>query len=113
MNILKLSPEYQCSPIWEYTPDGEIIDNDIPEPLRNDKELDDLIGRIENIWDSGYVDTPTEFYGKPWPTEEDRLAFVHLFKDTENLLRSRYGDKYVIINNVTIDSFKNEEGTPC
>ena len=42
MNTLKISLEYRCYPIWEYSEDGDLIDNDLPEELLSDKELDEI-----------------------------------------------------------------------
>lgn len=109
MNILRFSLEYQCFPIWEYTPSGKLIDNDSPETLRNDKELNDLLCQIQKIWDSNYVDTPTEFYGKGFNSDKDLSDFVNLIKKAENLIRSRYGAKYIVENNYTVESLKRED----
>lgn len=40
---LKYSLEYHCYPFWNYTKDGELVDNDLPEELRKDIELDYLL----------------------------------------------------------------------
>ena len=35
MNTLKYNLEYHCYPIWNYDATGELIDNDLPDDLRN------------------------------------------------------------------------------
>ena len=46
MNTLEYSLEYHCYPIWNYDESGELVDNDLPDELRDDEELDSLLLKI-------------------------------------------------------------------
>ena len=61
MNTLKYSLEYHCYPIWNYTEDGELVDNDLPAELRDDTELNSMLLKIQKIFDSLFTDTSQEF----------------------------------------------------
>lgn len=96
MNTLKYSLEYSCYPIWNYDESGELIDNDLPDELRSDKELDSLLLKIQEIFDSLFTDTAKEFSSHGFKTESDRQAFLTLLLSSVRLLKDRYGSKYLI-----------------
>ena len=82
MNTLKYSPEYHCYPVWNYTEDGELVDNDLPDELKEDKEPDSLLIKIQEIFDSLFTDTPTEFSADRFKTEADRRDFLTLLQSS-------------------------------
>ena len=96
MNILKYSLEYYCYPIWHYDEDGELIDNDLPEGLSSDKELDSLLLKIQELFDGLFVDTDKEFSCSGFRTEEERQNFLALLFSSVNILQQRYGTNYLI-----------------
>ena len=71
MKKLKLSLEYQCYPIWSYDEDGSLIDNELPEELRDDEELDNLLLEIQEIFNGLYTDTPIEFTPNGFSSDEE------------------------------------------
>lgn len=96
MSALKYSLEYHCYPIWNYTEDGELVDNDLPAELRDDTELDSMLLKIQKIFDSLYTNTSQEFSSNGFKTEEEWKNFLRLLRNSVNLLQSRYGTKYHI-----------------
>ncbi len=96
MKKLKLSLEYQCYPIWSYDEDGSLIDNDLPEELRNDEELDNLLLNIQEDFDGLYTDTPSEFTPNGFSSEDEKKAFQSKIDNVLNLLKERYGSEYEI-----------------
>lgn len=96
MNTLKYSLEYHCCPIWDYTEDGELVDNDLPKELRKDTELDALLLKIQKAFDGLYTDTPREFSANGFKTEEEWKNFLRLLRTSVDLLQDRYGTKYHI-----------------
>ena len=105
MNTLKYSLEYQCYPIWNYNQDGELVDNDLPDELRADTELDSLLLRLQELFNALFVDTPREFSTHGFSTEVKRQEFLTLLFTSKNLLYQRYGSKYHIECKYTMDSF--------
>lgn len=96
MNTLKYSLEYRCYPIWNYDESGELIDNDLPDELRDDEELDSLLLKIQEIFDGLFTDTPKEFSSHGFMNEAERSNFLSLLFSSVDLLKQRYGLKYLI-----------------
>ena len=105
MNTLKYSLEYHCYPIWNYDESGELVDNDLPDELRDDEELDSLLLKIQEIFDGLFTDTAKEFSSHGFKTEADRQAFLDLLFSSVDLLRHRYGSEYLIDCKYGKDSF--------
>ena len=93
---LKLSLEYHCYPIWSYDEDGSLIDNDLPEELRNDEELDNLLLDIQKKIDGLYTDTQSEFTSNGFSSDDEKKAFQSKIDKALNLLMERYGSEYEI-----------------
>lgn len=108
MNTLKYSLEYRCYPIWNYTEDGELVDNDLPDKLREDTELDSLLLKIQEIFDSLFTDTPTEFSANGFKTEAEWRDFLCLLHSSVKILQDRYGTSYHIECKYNEDSFPFE-----
>lgn len=108
MNTLKYSLEYHCYPIWNYDASGNLIDNDLPDELREDKELDSILLKIQDSFDNLYVDTPKEFSSHGFPSENDRKDFISLLLSSLSLIQHRYGANYHIECKYTEDSFSAE-----
>ncbi len=96
MNTLKYSLEYNCYPIWNYNEGGELVDNDLPRELREDMELDSMLLKVQEVFDSLFIDTTKEFSSHGFQTEEARQDFLHLLLASIKLLQDRYGTKYHI-----------------
>ena len=105
MNTLKYSLEYHCYPIWNYDEVGELIDNDLPDELRADTDLDNLLLKIQDLFDSLFVDTPKEFSSHDFENETDRKEFLTLLFSSVEYLRQKYGKVYHIECKYTQDSF--------
>lgn len=106
MNTLKYSLEYHCYPIWNYNEDGELVDNDLPDELRSDVELDSMLLKVQELFDSLYIDTPTEFSSHDFATNTERQQFVSLLFKSLHLIEQRYGNKYIIECKYTDKSFQ-------
>ena len=96
MKKLKLSLEYQCYTIWSYDEDGSLIDNHLPEELRNDEELDNLLLDIQETFDGLYIDTPSKFTSNDFSSDDEKKAFHSKIDKALNLLINRYGSEYEI-----------------
>lgn len=105
MNTLKFSLEYKCYPIWNYDEAGELVDNDLPDELRSDGELDSMLLKVQEAFDKLYVDTPTKFSSHGFATEAERQQFISLLFSSVNLMKQRYGSKYQIECRYTKESF--------
>jgi hypothetical protein len=102
MTTLRISLEYNCYPVWIIGSDGDIIDNDLPEDIRNIKGLDDLFLKIQDMFDSCFVDTPKEFTPQGFSSEKEKAAFLELVKEADAWLRKEAGGTYIVENHVNI-----------
>ncbi|MDY6335875.1 MAG: hypothetical protein SPL25_02230 [Succinivibrionaceae bacterium] len=57
------------------------------------------------MFDSLYVNTPLEFSDHGFHSEEELNEFVAMLLQSAEILRSRYGKKYIIDCRYTRDSF--------
>ena len=106
MNKLKYSLEYHCYPIWHYDGNDELIDNDLPDELRNDSELDTMLLKVQEIFDSLYLDTPKEFAFLGFQKEIDRQNFLSLLFQSVELIKERYPQKYEVECKYSMESFQ-------
>lgn len=102
MNTLRIGLEYNCYPVWILDSDGDIIDNDLPEALRSNKELDDLFLKIQDMFDSCFVDTPKEFTPQGFRTEGEKKEFFALISQAESMLRKEAEGMFSVENHVKI-----------
>ena len=105
MDTLKYSLEYHCYPIWIYDEAGNLIDNDLPDELRNDAELDTMLLTVQEMFDGLFTDKPQEFSSHEFNDETERQAFLTLLFSSVEHLRKKYGEVYHIVCKYTPDSF--------
>jgi hypothetical protein len=102
MNTLRIALEYKCYPVWILDSDGDIIDNDLPEDIRIIKGLDDLFLKIQDMFDSCFVDTPKEFTPQGFSSEKEKAVFLELVKEADAWLRKEAEGKYFVENRVKL-----------
>lgn len=102
MNIIKIFLEYQCYPMWIYNEQGELIDNDLVEELKDDDEIDNMLLDIQNIYDSLFEDNAITFEFKGFSNEKEKKEFLKKIKNTVALIKEKLGDKYLIEDKVEI-----------
>ena len=102
MNTLKISLEYNCYPVWIIDSDGDVIDNDLPAEIRCNQELDNLFVKIQEMFDSCFIDTPKEFTAMGFASDEDRRSFLALVKAAEESLRREAEGRYLVENRVNL-----------
>ncbi len=96
MKTLKLSLEYHCYPIWFYAEDGSLIDNDLPEELRSDTELDNILLDIQNTFDELYTNNSNEFSSHDFSSVKEQVEFKEKINKALELLVNKYGNDYNI-----------------
>lgn len=103
MQKIKIYLEYRCFPIWIYDDDhDELKNNDLPMELLGDKEVDDAFVNIQNIYDSLFLDSLTEFKYIGFKSESDRREFLKLLEQAINLIKAKLGDTYIIEKEIDI-----------
>jgi hypothetical protein len=102
MNTLRIALEYHCYPVWIIGSDGDIIDNDLPDDIRNIKELDALFLKIQERFDSCFADTPKEFIPQGFKSAEEKASFLELVNSADTWLRKEAEGKYFVENRVKL-----------
>ena len=106
-SIIVVSLEYGCFPVWVYDENNELIDNDLPDTIKNNPQIRSLCTEIQNIYDSLYINNDTEFTYQGFNSEEERKEFSEKLTQLKGLLRETAGEEYEIGS--TNDS-SNDEG---
>ena len=55
MNTVKINLEYGCFPVWVYDSEGNLVDNDFPEYLMEDEELESAWKLLQSKLAPGWV----------------------------------------------------------
>lgn len=103
IKVIRLFLEYNTFPVWLYNENGEIVDNDLPNEWKNDKDLEDAFMALSDYYDTFFVDTPNEFRYVGSRNETEKQHFCALARDALGLLNERNGGKYVIIDDISKD----------
>lgn len=96
MNKIKVSIEYGCYPIWIYDENGDIIDNNLPDEALNDKEFENILDEIQDLYDSCFINTEQVFDSRAF-TSEEQEKFDELLSKINQILEERYSKFYEII----------------
>lgn len=106
METLKLSLEYQCYPIWHYDSDNNLVNNDLPDKLIQDKELDELLCEIQEIFDNLFTNNQVDFHSNSFKSNDERIKFINKIYNAVNIIKNRYGNSYNIVCLYNNDSFQ-------
>ena len=99
MKTIKIKFEYGCFPVWVYGENGELIENDLPPYLVGDCDIDPKFVRIQEIYDSLYLDDGKEFKYIGFKNNEERELFFKEMHLAINLLQDKLNDEYIIEDN--------------
>ena len=100
MKKIRLLLEYGCFPVWIYGEDGVMIDNDLPEELSSDKELEHLCNKIQKEYDGLFINSEVEFEYKGFSSLADEKGFNKETELLEKVLRERCDGLYIIQNDI-------------
>lgn len=101
---IKFAFEYHCYPVWIYDEDGILIENDLPGELVNDEELNALLEKIQEKFDSLYIDDSVVFEYKGFENSEEKNMFIKDVSIAVNMLTSRLNEKYIFEDESSISS---------
>lgn len=102
MHTIKIYLEYNCFPVWIYDKNGDLVENDLPDELKNDKQIDDSFVNIQKVYDSLFIDNSIEFKYVGFTKKSDRDRFRKMINEAVNLISTKLGDSYLINNNIDI-----------
>lgn len=99
MKVIKIKFEYGCFPVWIYGENDELVENDLPSNLIGDSDIDPKFVRIQEIYDSLYLDDGKEFKYIGFKENEERENFFRELILAINLLKDKVNDEYIIEDN--------------
>ncbi|AKA70510.1 hypothetical protein [Clostridium scatologenes] len=102
MKKIKIYLDYKCFPIWIYNDKGELIGNDLPKELADDKQADEVFVKIQNIYDNLFINDLIEFKYIGFSSEIDREGYLKMIDDAVKLLKIKLGDLYVIEEKIEV-----------
>lgn len=94
MNIVKIKLEYGCFPVWIYSENNKLIENDLPSYLIGNDEIDPIFVHIQQIYDSLYLNDEKEFKYIGFKNEETKNTFKKELSNAIDLLKSKLSSEY-------------------
>lgn len=102
MKKVKIYLDYHCFPVWIYNENGELINNDLPKELMEDKEVDNVFVEIQNFYDGLFIDNSIEFKYNGFKSDLDKQRFLKMIEEAINLIKSKLDDSYIIEQKIDI-----------
>lgn len=99
MNIIRIKLEYGCFPVWIYSENDNLIENDLPAYLIGDDEIDPIFVHIQQIYDSLYINDSKEFKYIGFKDEEMKVAFGKELSDAIEVLKKKLNKEYTFEEN--------------
>jgi len=99
---IRLMLDYQCYPIWIYDDKGNYIDNDYVQEIKTDNNLVALLEKLQNSYDSLYLNTNKEFKYVGFNSNNERQEFEEMVSKIYNILVILLSDKYLIKNMIDV-----------
>jgi hypothetical protein len=88
--------------MWIYDENDELIDNDIIEELKSEKEINEMLMEIQVIYDSLFIDDSNTFEYKGFVNCVVRAEFIEKIENVLVLIEKKLGATYIIVNDIDI-----------
>lgn len=100
MKIIRIKLEYGCFPVWIYSENNSLIENDLPPHLVGDVEVDPMFVHIQQIYDSLYLNNSKEFKYVGFKNKEEKEAFGRELFNAIELLKKKISKAYIYEENL-------------
>ena len=104
MKKIKLKLEYQCFPVWLYDENDNFIDNELPDEIIGDVEIDPLCVSLQEQYDSLYKNDGNEFAYVGFENTVSKNEFLAKLIHVVKILNEKIGKYYEIENSINIDN---------
>lgn len=104
MLTLKLRLEYKCYPTWIYNEQCELIDNYLPEEIKNSGKIKELLSNIQEDYDSLYIDNGIEFKYKGFREVDIKRTLEENVDQAYEILQKELNGSYVIVNTISFEN---------
>ncbi|WP_271001745.1 hypothetical protein [Listeria seeligeri] len=102
MSEVRLFLDYKCYPVWVYDEAGFLEENDLPDELKKDKELDGNLTYLQDKYDNLFTDTEIEFRYNGFNDENEKEKFFHEFTEIQKELEEKLKNKYKVVNKILV-----------
>ncbi|ARM71976.1 hypothetical protein LMxysn_0341 [Listeria monocytogenes] len=102
MSEVRLFLDYNCYPIWVYDEAGFLEENDLPDELKKDKDLDEKLTHLQDKYDNLFTDTEIEFRYNGFNDEKEKEKFLHEFTEIQKELDEKLKNKYRVVNKILV-----------
>ncbi len=102
MKKIKLLLEYKCFPVWFYDENGELIDNDSPDELRNNQNIDNKLVLLQEKYDGLFLDNGIEFKYIGFKNSEEKNNFETLINEIYLEIKNIIINEYEIENSIML-----------
>ena len=96
MKIIRIKFEYKCFPVWIYSDDNILIENDLPANLIGDSDIDPQFVALQEKYDSLYVDDGKEFRFKDFENDKCKEDFIAELNNAIETMKQKIGDDYIV-----------------
>lgn len=100
MRIIRIELEYECFPIWIYGENGELIENDLPQYLIGDNDIEPLFSHIQEVYNSLYLDDGKDFRYIGFIENEKWENYFREITTAINLLKNKLSNEYIMEENI-------------
>lgn len=100
MSEVRLFLDYKCYPVWVYDEAGFLEENDLPNELKKDKELNGNLTYLQDKYDNLFTDTEIEFRYNGFNDENEKEKFLHEFTEIQKELEGKLKNKYKVVNKI-------------
>jgi hypothetical protein len=104
MKTVKIRLEYKCFPIWIYDEQGSLLDNDMPEEIKQNRDLEEALEILQEEFDSLYIDNGIEFGYKGFQDYQTKQQFTKIIQSIDEQVNKELNDNDNIINLVDLNN---------
>ncbi len=99
MLYIRLLIEYGAYPVWLYDSDG-VIDTDLPDDWKDDIYLCSSLDKIQDIYDSLFINNEKEFCFIGFTNEQKKDEYVNMINDLLDYIYKKNNNQYHIVNDI-------------
>ena len=103
MRTVRFAPEYGAYPLWLMDESDRLIGPQPPEELGTHPDILANLDRIEDIYNSLFIDAEHEFRWKGFDTEDEKAEYIALVGVTLTRLKEVLGKEYRIVDHTYLD----------
>lgn len=103
MKKIKIRLEYRCFPIWLYDEKDNFINNDLPNRLLNDKDIEQQCIELQKNFDELYLDNGIDFKYIGFNDSDEKKEFLNKITSMELNLQEKVGFDFEIENDVKLE----------